>query len=266
MVKKICFLFGTLIVPILLLLTGCETNGISNNNVPSIHISKMSFKMNFVSQPPHMWNLTQGWIITGSPTQLSNLFVTNDGGMHWKNVTPTLQFYNKGTGAFYNQTFGWFLELEPGKQFIVERTTDGGRTWTSSSPVATPYGDGTFQIDQISEKAGYIAIGSAGMTNPPYALYQTTNGGKTWVRLPDTPTGGKIKFVSTLNGWLSGWNFTPDDLLKKRTGYTGRGYTWLYQTKNGGQSWRHVQLPVPTSIRSDYTQGENLFFMVNGER
>ena len=269
MVKK-RFLIGTFIVPIFLLLTGCETRGISNNNVlannnsvsnsPSTHISKMSFKMSFVYQPPHMWNSTQGWVITGSTTQLSNLFVTNDGGVNWKNISPALQFYYKGTGAFYNQSFGWFVELDPGQQFIVERTTDGGRTWTSSSPVATPYGDGKMQIDRISKEVGYIAIGSAGMTNPPSALYRTTDGGKTWVRLPNTPTSGKIKFISSLNGWLSGWNFTPNDLLKKRTGHTGQGYTWLYKTKNEGKSWNRVQLPVPISLRSDWISGENLFF------
>ncbi|MCF8567383.1 hypothetical protein LLE49_21920 [Alicyclobacillus tolerans] len=236
----------------------------SANTISSVESQKSSSAGQFVfTKPPHMWNGTQGWT-TASVLALNNgskmfgirLLTTHDGGNTWSNAGPKLKSLNglqDEDGSFYSPSLGWFVELAPDHEFIIQRTTDGGALWKSSTPIPTHLGDGGMQIDRVSQDVGYAVVRDAGMTNPSSELYQTVDGGASWKPLRNLPISGTIDFVSKENGWLAGTNNTPDPLLKANTGHTGMGYTWLYQTTDGGQSWKHIELPIPKSLTSDHT-------------
>lgn len=131
---------------------------------------------------PTFFSATDGTlpvVIPGSAGQIVTLYVTHDGGRHW---TPTMAV---STTSFAENIH----EVDSVHSFIVSntvasnsnhylqstlyRTSDGGTHWTSFQ---AKLGADIIQIDFLSPTLGWAI-------NSLHALYQTTDGGQTWVKV-----------------------------------------------------------------------------------
>ncbi|MDR3539573.1 MAG: hypothetical protein P4L69_01185 [Desulfosporosinus sp.] len=113
----------------------------------------------------------------------------------------------------------------------------------------------------LDSKHGWKMVPSQGaMNSEPVDIYQTTDGGESWIKtavanqknvspsestnlpagtLPYDGIKNSLSFVNSSTGWL--------------TGYTPRvGYQWIFVTNDGGRTWVHQELPVPKDV-SQYT-------------
>ena len=117
----------------------------------------------------------------------------------------------------------------PTRTTVTPRTTPANLTTPNSSQV--PLGFGLTSITFVSATEGW-ALGAVncatGATNCPAVLAHTTDGGRTWARVPAPPTTlspapdassgvGQVRFANRLDGWVYG----PD----------------LWVTYDGGAHW-----------------------------
>src|SRR3989337_3339736 len=92
----------------------------------------------------YMATRTQGWGISGP-----YVFRTDDGGDHWREVTPPHPGMNasetQAYGAFEGGTVGWVVFSDAGRfapNLVIWATLDSGRSWTPSYPIYQEiYGD-----------------------------------------------------------------------------------------------------------------------------
>ncbi|MDK1117853.1 MAG: hypothetical protein QGM50_03585 [Anaerolineae bacterium] len=101
----------------------------------------------------------------------TGFFSTHDGGGSWEFITAM-----PGTGAvdFVSLSAGFFWT---GEQFFS--TSDGGHSWTNINSDVL-FGESFVGMDFVSTHTGWV------WTYDPtgqYGLYQTTDGGKTWIPL-----------------------------------------------------------------------------------
>ncbi|HXW13916.1 MAG TPA: hypothetical protein VEN79_05340 [Terriglobia bacterium] len=92
---------------------------------------------------------------------------------------------------------------------------------------------------------GWILSSWHMMNSSSYSLLATSDGGRTWKRLPDPPGGGPLQFISSRDGWMIGGPEVPD----------GIPVPWaenIWVTHDGGAHW-HV-LPVPLPKATDVTE------------
>ncbi|HEU0297166.1 MAG TPA: NBR1-Ig-like domain-containing protein [Anaerolineales bacterium] len=176
---------------------------------------------------------------------------TNDGGVTWYNVLPT-----SGSGYFPNASRAWVLSGN-----VLYHTTDSGRTWSQNE---VPFSGGFIQF--INDANGFVLSGQpSGMFKHAVDLYQTTDGGATWVRKytnnpldpsagTSLPFGGNktgMAFRDTLRGWVSG-----------ESPLTGSPY--LYKTVDGGLNWTQQTLPLPAAyVNGPMTASVPKFFNTN---
>ncbi|SPF49027.1 glycoside hydrolase family 33 protein [Candidatus Desulfosporosinus infrequens] len=116
-------------------------------------------------------------------------------------------------------------------------------------------------VAYIDAKHGWKLVpGQGAMNSEPADIYQTTDGGETWIKvavanqqnisasestnlpagtLPNEGIKNGLSFANSSTGWI--------------TGYAPRvGYQWIFVTNDGGHTWVHQELPVPKDV-SQYT-------------
>lgn len=175
---------------------------------------------------------------------------TTNGGAQWYPVTPpgAAPPLDIARMFFLDANTGWVLA--PGADFnsgSLFRTQDAGQTWTSS---AVPFGPSQMQF--LDPQNGFVLIGrGAGAGSSAVDVGQTVDGGQSWELVftmepgkPETPGelpfhGNKngLAFRDLSNGWVTGTE--PRE-----------GYTWLYVTQDGGKTWQHQDLTLPTGLES----------------
>lgn len=189
-----------------------------------------------------------GWGITD--TQVVR---TDDGGVTWYDVSPS-GVSSLGYAAnfdFLDSTHGWVILADQTDPFkgMMYHTTDGGATWTTAS---VPFGSGDLQFLDANDGWVMASLG-AGAGSMGVAVFQTTDGGATWTQTytndpnqqgagDSLPLGGLKDGLTALDmqaAWIGGVTYAP-------------GVIYLYQTKDGGQTWNQSPLQIPAG----YDQAE----------
>lgn len=193
------------------------------------------------------------------------LLRTVDGGTTWLNTTPP-----GVTGIGYSTNLSvldvntaWVLV--PNADFFtgkLYRTTDGGLTWTSFD---VPFGGKNIQFLDASTGLA-LADRGAGMGSDSVEMFQTSDGGATWLSVfnndpnrPDSsgslPLGGiknGMTFLDANTGWVTGTR--PVD-----------GEVYLFVTHDGGASWSQQSIPLPAGYESyQYMPQAPVFFGKDG--
>lgn len=211
-----------------------------------------------------------GWIgaETGGTTPLhyktgpGRMLHTTDGGQTWQ-VQPTgeTQSTHRPRVVAFSSTEALAFSTRQGMEYlsriqiyvrkpavpVVRYTTNGGRTWTVRPALPLPglsptVGEGVSLIDVAfpNPAAGYVVVANA--YNKSRVL-RTTDRGLTWQNItPDTLgtfIAGKVQFLDSLNGWVSGARIMNNMLVNGIK---------LYRTRDGGQSWT----PVLSNIDNVY--------------
>ncbi len=126
----------------------------------------------------------------------------------------------------------------------VLRTQDGGATWHNVTPPgasALGFGTGASFLDS---NRGWILIGDPNDPVNRGTLYQTSDGGLSWVS-NSTPFGsGSLYFLDQAHAWM---------MLPAGVG-TGNMAVRFFQTTDGGATW----MPVYTNVPTDAGASESL--------
>ena len=186
----------------------------------------------------------RGWALLGR-----QLFWTDDGGAHWRDITPPrLDAAEIRAASFADPLHGWVVTTASAASgnlsYTMARTADGGQTW-QAQPLALFAADeaagmaGEVYLQIIDANTGWLEVKQATSSNFNLGtLFKTVDGGAQWTRL-SLPTGAPAHFTSTQDG-----EFDATD--------TGNG---SYITQDGGQDW--TALPGPSTSEASGPNGPN---------
>lgn len=146
----------------------------------------------------------------------------------------------------------------------VMRSGDGGATWkTTVIPARYGLGNNVVTLHMASSQVGYLATEDSAVGQ---MLARTTDGGQTWVLLPDPQLNGlrNFDFVTPTTGYATGyrnlyktadsgqswqelpvgdyWGLSDVDFVDEQVGYAIDEYGLLYQTQDGARTWQRSQL------------------------
>ncbi len=177
----------------------------------------------------------------------SNLLLkTADGGVTWLSIAPASADTNWSAVSFLNKDTGWaFYDT------VVARTLNGGTSWSISYISNIKY------TDIILSARFYDAnTGIAFMANG--TEFKTRDGGITWdsvMAVPYSPSSfkfgqggfiyGESNYEYLVSSVDTGRTWSQDSVsfsvlgnyyLSRDTGYLG--FTQIYKTTNGGQTWQ----------------------------
>ncbi|MGC1374853.1 MAG: YCF48-related protein [Anaerolineales bacterium] len=196
-----------------------------------------------------------GWgVAVNDDTSLERLVRTSDGGKTWADVTP-VEHLGVTRYFFLDAEMAWIKEWTREGEFLY-RTKNSGKTW-ESLPLP-PNVDGLQFIDTSTGWA--VSKGSCGATCP-VALYQTNDGGQTWVQLRvnsidgkkspnvpegglDLPYGGEFLFRGPTNIWIARTLFK-----------------YFYVSWDGGKTWQVMDMPFKDKVFSDNDIYPNVNFL-----
>jgi len=206
-----------------------------------------------------MLDRMNGWALIKT-----QILKTADGGVHWKDVTPSsspLTSTSQAAGTFMNTQYAWVASSQEDRNTVtIQRTTDGGQNWqatTISVPSPSVFDPPHF----INTHEGWLEIitnGGPGAGQESADIWHSTDGGLHWSRIASTDQPNKyftregfksgISFKDTLNGWATLGSDTGRPLNPG-----------LYVTHDGGKSWMREAFPVPQNIDSIGTTPPVLF-------
>lgn len=208
-----------------------------------------------------MKTATEGWATAFQEfvaTPQTEVLHTNDGGVHWKNVTPhlagqiaqlssaSLRPYGDGasvrTDDFVDGEVAWELSL-PNQLF---KTTDGGQTWT---PETLP-GDSIRQFTFLDDQQGWVITEDGGVV----VVFRTTDGGATWTKLQNSgvfPVLDRFWGVTFLNATTGFAVYINDTVGSTAT---------LFMTQDGGVTWSHQHIAMPAGVDPPVFLNAPVFF------
>jgi photosystem II stability/assembly factor-like uncharacterized protein len=200
----------------------------------------------------------KGWIIFEQHTSISagiescsgqRLYWTDDNGKAWRDITPPhMPTHSIGEVFFLDASHGWLLSSdalseETNAKFYLFSTADAGKNWRAlllTRPMFRMYDDYTFPVQLFFSDPvhGWMMWRWAIMNSRLNYLLATTDGGRTWKRLPEPPGPGPLQFLSRHEGWLIGGPVTPDGIPIPEAEN-------LWTTHDGGIRWHVLSVPVP---------------------
>ena len=192
-------------------------------------------------------NELDGWGVT--ETQVVR---TNDGGVTWYNVTPpnvTETGYSVEVFTL-DASHAWIQKPDfsnyPNSGFL-NLTSDGGITWTT---ITVPFSGA--RLSFLNPKDGWaLADLGAGAGSNAVAVYQTGDGGITWVQTYiNDPNHPNASDSLPLGGLKS--DLIPLDMQGAFiSGVTyASGVIYLYRTDDGGHTWSPVDVPIPAGTEN----------------
>lgn len=161
-------------------------------------------------------NQTIGWAVTSFR---GTILKTTDGGDNWLAQLITFGGYGFTSINFVDSLYGW---VSGGRAF---KTTDGGQTWIEQSNSTLWNSDDVYFINQDS---GWFAKYSS-INN---SLFSTTDGGISWIGIPQVIGARKFYFFPDPVHWLT------------------IGFSRYYITNDYGSNWLEFTEDVPTGFNS----------------
>jgi len=235
-----------------------------------------------------MMTVNTGWALKTQGLSLL-VFHTDDGGLHWKNVTPVhyliawtyrdfedpQPFIN---AFFLDENTAWVLGSRSPNATIagdtVLHTVNAGHTWNATPlPIPSDYSpipNNNFidtNITFVNPLNGWLLLHlTAGTIPDTVALLRTTDGGKTWTKVYDdgmvppfqvpsqTKPGGFLLYANqdeTMPLFKGGLSFrnTANGWVPDAGGRHGL----LYVTYDGGHTWQEQPLRPPSSLNFTFT-------------
>lgn len=146
------------------------------------------------------------------------LYVSLDRGSSWQvvefpgsvlGVAPPLRLAGSRLGPSASDGTLWALigsATQGGRRSPahLEVSTDAGRSWKSAAPIP---GEGSAgQLTRVSQRGGFVVLESTAGSRLGSSLFETTDGGASWKRLPD-PCGGfpdqQLNALDARHLWLA---------------------------------------------------------------
>jgi len=210
-----------------------------------------------------MFDGSNGWGLT--ETQVVR---TTDAGTTWMDFSPDISDLGDpiGTPYFLTEEIAWLLAPDFEEYFshgTLYSTNDGGLNWTS---VTTPFGGGSLTF--LDEENGWIMADlGAGAGSQAVAIYQTTDGGRSWkLKSTNDPTRQGADTTLPLGGLK--YALVP---LDKNTAFIGGvvyapGTVYLFRSDDGGLTWKKVPMVLPdgTEEAGVIFKGLQFFGKTNG--
>ncbi|HZP30162.1 MAG TPA: hypothetical protein VFC99_14510 [Acidimicrobiia bacterium] len=198
----------------------------------------------------HLWSPSAGYAVNGL-----GLYVTDDGGAHWRNIAPADTYDPIGHMTAIDARdpqhiwTSWALNSHPITNY---RTTDGGRTWLTDARCDNAVCPSFTAIDFVDDDHGWSVVGSDDGTGSG-RLYVSSDGGAHWTTIGPVPFNGQVRYLDTRRGW----GRTGPHALGANGGYTNPGGE-LFRTDDGGRTWTRAH-PLRES-RGAVTYGVPRFF------
>jgi photosystem II stability/assembly factor-like uncharacterized protein len=175
-----------------------------------------------------------------------HILKTSDGGATWFDVTPA----GLGDLGFdirldvLDADHVWFVIGQQGSfdAGTLYRTADGGGTWDS---VPVPFAAGDIRF--LDPGNGWVlADHGVGAGSNAIAVFQTTDGGKTWTQTYTNDPGLPGAVNSLPLGGLK-YGLVPVSMQKAWVGgiIYATGVVYLYVTEDGGHTWVEQSVPLP---------------------
>lgn len=111
---------------------------------------------------------------------------------------------------------------------VAARTADGGKTWHTFNLHDEPAG--FFSTFFLNDQVAWVGVGSGTGPESTTPVMHTTDGGQHWTLLQAPSLTDNLTFVDPQHGWA--WSLQPLPSAPKSM--------LLYQTSDGGQTWRQV--------------------------
>jgi photosystem II stability/assembly factor-like uncharacterized protein len=204
------------------------------------------------------------------------LFSTDDGGTHWKPISPDLTRVTPGTPSNLDPTTaaddfhvgkrrGVIYTIAPSPlsaniiwvgtdDGLVWRTDDGGAHWVQVTPAAlTPWSKvGGIDLSHFQEGVAYLAIDRHRLNDDTPYIYRTNDDGKSWTRIDSgIPRGSFV-------------NVVREDPVRPGLLYAGTEFG-ICVSFDDGAHWQSLQQSLPiTSVRDIDVHGNDLVIATHG--
>ena len=209
------------------------------------------------------------------------LYKTTNGGINWKSILVLLdvdysvyriqhvEFINDQTGfILLNPPSTWTAEAQAPYPGLMYKTDDGGITWGKKDVDINRKFNQLVFIDSLN---GFL-LSQPDLDYSYYEstlLHRTSDGGYTWITLPDTGYG-MINFINNQTGWAGNFKTTDKGIIwqkkefnfadsldnisyiyfsNEQTGYVINGYD-IYKTTNEGIKWTK-NITIPNNVLED---------------
>ncbi len=187
------------------------------------------------------------------------LLKTDDGGIHWKAISPDLTQAGLRVKSADTSHVGWgvIYTVAPSPvragliwvgsdDGLIHVTTDGGRHWTNVTPKGlTPWSKiSLIEASPFEAGEAYAAVDRRRLGDMAPYIYRTTDFGATWTL---TVKGiGATSYVHVVRA----------DHTRKGLLYAGTE-NGVYVSFNDGDSWQPLQLNLPVSSIRDLAVHDN---------
>ena len=170
-----------------------------------------------------------GWVVAELPSHDFAVLHTTNAGRSWTRQLSGVEGDIGEYAKFFDRLHGVVVVL--GQQADLCSTRDGGAAWTCEG--VQEGGGYVLSAGFVDPLDGWLLIQEASSGAATEGLFQTTDGGKTWLNqgdpVPAPDWAFRIVFSDPLRGWLYSLSSVPA----------------AYATADGGSTWRRFVLPAP---------------------
>lgn len=203
-------------------------------------------------------NKNEGYMITGY-SHANQLYRTTDGASSWKQVFPLEP--KVGPLAFSSTTHGIGVVHFPDNESYISSTSDGGKTWTK---LLNANGRCIKKIDTVEDGTILMLEESSYKSEYGAKLLRSKDGGHKWDIVKKlNSTSGTFSFINSDIGYVGShnkemykttdggdtWISIPQQEEIWNTSFAYKDYGWgcakggiLVYTSNCGQTWKPIHL------------------------